>query len=148
MNYKALKAEIINDPLNRGYSAMTDQQIIDSLTKTIDRVIVGPKVVGALGIMREIGPSKGASILDKLESAAASNSTLKWVMKELTMSGIDMGHPVTRAQIDALVTAGVLTASDGAALKSIAEKTVSRAEELQLGDISKQIINNARTESW
>ena len=40
MDYVALKAEIVGDPLARGYAAMTDQQVADSLnakTRSVDR---------------------------------------------------------------------------------------------------------------
>jgi len=131
-DYAKLKNEIVIDPIVRGYGSMTDPQILDSLLKTIDRLVISPITVGALGIMREIGPSLGAGILDKLEAAATVDSRLKWFMKELTTNGIDLGNPVTRATIDELVTGGVLLASEGAALKQVAESIVSRAEELLL----------------
>ena len=39
MTSKALADEINIDPLGRGYSGMTDQQIADSLN-TVDRVVI------------------------------------------------------------------------------------------------------------
>ena len=132
VDYQRLKNEVVVDPIIRGYGSMTDQQIFDSMVNTIDRLIIKSTVVGALGIMREVGPTMGAAILDKLEAAATADSRLKWFMKELTTNGIDLGHPVTRATIDELVTGGVLLASEGAALKQVAESIVSRAEELLL----------------
>ena len=147
VDYKKLKDEITADPLVRGYSSMTDQQVVDSLN-VVDRLVVDSIIVGSLGIMREIGPTLGATILDKLEAAATVDSRLKWFMKELNINGIDIGNVVTRATIDALVTAGVLLASEGTSLKGIPEKTVSRASELGFPELSAQEINNARTMSW
>ena len=147
-DYLSLKNEIINDPLTRGYSGMTDQQIVDSLTLTVDRPIIHNVNIGSLGIMREIGPTLGATILDKLEAAATVDSRLKWFMRELNTNGIDIGNAVTRATIDELVTNSVITATEGAALKGISEKMVSRAEEQGFTDLSDQIINNARIMSW
>ena len=39
MTTKTLADEVANDPLVRGYSGMTDQQIADSLN-TVDRVVI------------------------------------------------------------------------------------------------------------
>ena len=36
MSYEALRAELINDPLTRNYTAMTNQQVVDSLN-AVDR---------------------------------------------------------------------------------------------------------------
>ena len=148
VDYKKLKDELTVDPLTRGYSGMSDQQVVDSLTLTVDRPVVNDMNVGSLGIMREIGPTLGATILDKLEAAATVDSRLKWFMKELNTNGVDIGNAVTRATIDDLVTNSVITAAEGASLKGIPEKTVSRAEELGFSELSDQVINNARTLSW
>ena len=149
MNYAALKREIETDPLGRGYAGMTDQQIADSLNTT-DRTTIVPTVVGALGIMRLVGPMMGASILDKIEAAAASDSRLKWFLRELTTNGIDLGHPVTRATIDELAVAGVITGAEAAALNQAAERTVTRAEELGLGTypVSAQMVATAKGGSY
>ncbi len=143
MNYAALKREIETDPLGRGYASMTDQQIADSLN-TADRTTIVPTVVGALGIMRLVGPTMGAQILNKLEAAAAQDSRLKWFLRELPTSGIDLGHTVTFATVDELVVAGVLTQTEADALKRAAERTVTRAEELGLGVVRAGDVQAAR----
>ena len=148
MDYAKLKAEITTDPLGLGYAGMTDQQVADSLN-ALTRTLAVSKTVGALGIMREVGPTAGATILDKLEAASAQDSRLKWFLRELTTNGVDLGHPSTRQTIDELVAGGVLTVSEGAALKGAAETAESRATELGLGDdVSAQMVNVARTGSW
>jgi len=149
MNYAALKREIETDPLGRGYAGMTDQQIADSLN-VANRTVVVPTVVGALGIMRLVGPMMGAGILDKLEASAASDSRLKWFLRELTVNGIDLGNLITRAAIDELVVAGVLTQTEAYRLKSAAERAVTRAEELGLGvyPVSAQMVQTAREGSY
>ena len=149
MNYAALKREIVTDPLGRGYASMTDQQIADSLN-TADRTTIVPTVVGALGIMRLVGPAIGAGILDKIEAAANSDSRLKWFLRELSAQGVDLGHPVTRATIDELVVTGVLTQTEADSLKRAAERTVSRAKELELGvyPVSAQMVQTAREGSY
>lgn len=80
-------------------------------------------------VMAELGPDVGASILDKLEVVSSTVSAVKWAMYGIKSdSGIDVGHPATRSKIDALVASGVLTAAEGAQLKSLAERPGSRAE--------------------
>ena len=149
MNYVQLKQEITTDPLGRGYAGMTDQQIADSLN-TADRPAIVPTVAGALGIMRLVGPALGAAILDKIEAAAGSDSRLQWFLRELTTNGIDLGHPVTRATIDELVVAGVLTQTEADAMKRSAERTVTRAEELELGvyPVSARMVATAKGGSY
>ena len=68
--------------------------------------------------------------MDKLEAASASSSTVKWALYSIKgETGIDLGHPNTRAQIDQLVAGSVLTQAEGDALKALAERTGSRAEQ-------------------
>ena len=148
MNYQALKQEIMLDPLGIGYATMTDQEVADSINAPT-RTVVESKTVGALGIMREVGPASGAAILDKLEAASAQDSRLKWFLRELTTNGVDVGHPATRQTVDDLVLVGVLTASEGGMLKAIAETQASRASELGFNEpVSAQMVNIARTGSW
>lgn len=93
--------------------------------------IVYQRMVNFRTVMAEIDPVTGASILDKLEAAASTVSAIKWALYGIKSdTGIDVGHPATRAQIDALVAGGVLTSTEGAQLKSLAERMGSRAEAL------------------
>ena len=46
MGYEALRAELNDDPLGRGYSGMTDQQCVDSLN-TVDRTRNRTTMTGA-----------------------------------------------------------------------------------------------------
>lgn len=86
------------------------------------------RFVTARTVLAELGPN-GAVVLDKLEAAAASVSAVKWGMRFITQdSGIDIGHPGTQGMIDQLVGAGVLTASEGAAVKGLALQPVRRVE--------------------
>jgi len=143
MDYARLRDELQQDPLGRGYVAMSAEQAAASLMAD-DRAVVQPFRVGALGIMREAGPAAGAAILDAIEAASASDSRLKWFLRELNTTGIDLGDPVTRATIDELVSAGVLTPSQGAVLKGAAIRMISRAEELGLGEVRPGDVDTAR----
>lgn len=143
MDYARLRDELMADPLGRGYGSMSPDQAAASLM-TENRTVIEATQVGALGIMRELGPAAGAAVLDALEAASASDSRLRWVMRELSTVGIDLGHPVTRATIQELAAAGVLTPSQLDALLSVAVRTVSRAEELGLGEVRPGDVDTAR----
>ena len=68
----------------------------------------------------------GGVILDKLEEAAAVNTSVKWAMKFLAQdAGIDIGNTATRMLIDGLVHQNVLTQSQGNSLKNLALQPVA-----------------------
>ena len=135
----------MSDPLSRGYVGMTDEQVAASLNNP-DRTVIEQTMVTAKDLMARMDPGAAATILQKLESAAASDAVVKWIMSFITGGGegIDLGHANTRAQIDALVAAGVLTATEGASLKALAQRTVSRAEELGLPEIKPWMVAHVR----
>lgn len=145
MRWDVLRSEITSDPLSRGYSSMTDDQVAASLNAK-DRVVVEQTFVTAKDLMARMDPSVAATILQKLEAEAANNPVVKWIMSFITGGGegIDLGHVNTRAQIDALVAGGVLAPTEGASLKALAERTVSRAEELGLLEIKPWMVAHVR----
>ena len=145
MRWDVLRDEVLGDPLARGYAGMTDEQVAASLN-TKDRQVVLPTLVTAKELMARMDPSVAAGILQKLEGESATNPVVKWIMSFITGGGegIDLGHVNTRAQIDALVSAGVLTATEGASLQALAERTVSRAEELGLPEIKPWMVAHVR----
>ncbi len=135
MNFQTLKQELVSDPLGRGYAGMTPSQVAASLN-TPDRAIVVPTMVNARRLMKELGPVDGAAILDKLQAASQTAPPVRWAMAFLTSeSGIDVGDPATRAQLDRLVANGVLTQTEASRIKAIAGRTVSRAQELGLPEV-------------
>ena len=145
MRWDILRSEIANDPLGRGYASMTDEQVAASLNN-LDRPVTRPTPVTAKSLMALLDPATAATILDKLEGAAASNSAVKWILSFIqgNAEGVDLGHQNTRAQIDALAVAGVLTADEASLLKSLADSLVSRAEELGLPEIKPWMVAHVR----
>lgn len=83
-------------------------------------------------VMERLGPTGGASLLDALESMAASSPPIKWAFRLLERGALDFGSAATRAQLDALVGAGVLPAPAAAALKAGAEV----ADPVSVSDVS------------
>ena len=99
-------AEILNQP-------------DDSLPVIVDivKTFIGPGTV-----MDEFGAEDGAAALNALDALQAAVPHVKWAMVLLTgATGLNVGSPVVRAQIDGLVPS-VLTAEQAQALKVLAEK--------------------------
>ena len=89
-------------------------------------------------VMERLGPTGGAALLDALESMAASSPPIKWAFRLLERGALDFGSAATRAQLDALVGAGVLPAPAAGALKAGAEV----ADPVSVSDVSAAL--NAR----
>jgi hypothetical protein len=80
------------------------------------------RFVTARAIMAEC--SGGVAILAALKSAAA-DPAVGWALQFLGQeAGLDVGDPFTQGMIGQLVTAGVLTAPQGDALKALALRPV------------------------
>lgn len=126
-----LTEELASDPLGMGYATMTDGELEATLNaKTRTRLV--STQIGFGAVMSALGASAGAALLDTIEVAAVSNSPVKWAMRLLAADNLDIGNLETRAQIDALAAAGVMTEAQAATLKALAEQPCSRAEELGL----------------
>ena len=117
-------------------SARRDAQIAAALSVGRTRPV---ETFGGYGyVMERLGPTGGAALLDALESMAASSPPIKWAFRLLERGALDFGSAATRAQLDALVVAGVLPAPAAAALKAGAEV----ADPVALDDVSNAL--NAR----
>lgn len=144
MDYSALRSEIDDDPAGKGYQ----QHLPDSPGLVVDLLnartgqMVKPRMVTARAILADCG-ALAPSILDKLEAASASNSSVKWAVRFLQQEGgIDVGHPTTQAMIDQL-TGPLFTPEEGAALKSMALQPASRAEVLGMGLVTESDLRTA-----
>lgn len=135
-----LTEEIASDPLGIGYATMTDGELEGALNaKTRTRLV--EMRIGFGAIMSALGASAGAALLDALEVVAVSSSPVKWALRLLAADNLDIGNLQTRAQIDALAAAGVMTAAQAATLKALAQQSCSRAEELGVSAIGADIRN-------
>jgi hypothetical protein len=139
-----LSDELNNDPLNRGYA----QFIPDSpgkladMMNALDFTAVKTKFVTARGVLAEYG-SAGASVLDKIDAAGASDSAVKWAMKFVTSEpGIDVGHPTTRSLLNGMVST-VLTQAEADMLLNMAIQPASRAEILGIGFVTAADVQSA-----
>lgn len=86
---------------------------------SIGRTAVQSRFVTARTVLAECG-ANGASLLDKLDAAAGSNSAVKWAMVFLRQdSGLDVGHSNTQALLQGMVPS-VLAQSESDQLKNLA----------------------------
>lgn len=104
---------------------LPDWQVADILNApdpTLPEVVeLRSAFAGPGTIMQALGPDAGAQLLDALESMAATVPRVRWAMHIIKGRGLDMSDPRTRAQIDGLVAAGILTVSNGQKIKAIGE---------------------------
>lgn len=132
-----LKTEITTDPMGLGYAPLVSAgddagvaALLNDRTRGFTRV-VSPTMVNARGLLARLGASVGASVLDKLDAAKASSPAIRWAFAFIVSAeGIDVGHAETRAMLDQLASAGVLTAAEADAIKTLAVVQASRAEVL------------------
>lgn len=105
------------------------------------------RFVTARTLLAELGPVQAEAILSALEAAAQQNALLARVLEWLTdpsKGGLDVGHSHTRSVIDSLVAASVLTGAQAAAVKAMAERTVSLAAKAGLPPIDPAHVQSAR----
>lgn len=131
MNYSKLKAEITNDPLTRGYSGMTDQQVVDSLN-TSDRNYNKPS----------IGVDEIYDALDLTEFAALSADNKARVDRILSMGGSVKVQGNVKTELASIF--GSETATRTALLAAI-KTTQTRASELGVGNVNAGDVNVARS---
>ena len=76
--------------------------IADALS--VVRVKVASTPVGIGTVLAVMAPM-GGDFLNALEAMSPSNSNVKWALKMIEQSTFDVGHPVTRAQLEAFAVA-------------------------------------------
>lgn len=147
-----LQTELTTDPLGLGYAPLiasgNDGAIAAILNdKSRGYTMIRPRLVSARAVLAEYaeGPMAAANVLDKLEQAAAANNAVKWAFFFLKADGLDVGAQATQAMLDQLAVGGVLTVAESVNLKSLALVPASRAEVLGLGEITTQMVAEART---
>lgn len=154
MDYAALKQEIENGPLAAELAPLIgtehgDTNIAALLNDaTRGDTVIRERLCTAGTLLAKLGPEMGGTVLDKLEAAAQSSSAVKWAMRLILSSGIDAGDPGTRAQLDALAQAGVLTAQEATAIKAIAVFPAARAEVAGFGIVTAGDVSRALRGPW
>ena len=147
LDYDILIAELRDDPLGRGYAEMTDEAAAAKLN-AVDVTVPYSRRVTIRDMLADLGATETAETLKALHAADDPNGLLSLAIEMLGEygdgGGLDIGHPNTRATIDQLEAAGVLTADQAAAIKGLAEHAISRAEQLDLPPLDPAHIGSAR----
>ena len=127
----SLKDELTNDPLGRGYSSMTDEQIVTSLT-TKDRpgpfpANVIPKVLSFLGR------------IDAAERAAVGLA----IYDEVNLTDVQTVTAITN-HLDDYIAKGQADESVKTAILALGENRRTRAEEIGLIKLNEGDVKAAR----
>lgn len=136
--------QLVADPV---YANMTDDviaSILNAKTITAQR----ENRLTALGVMKVLGATAGASVLDALNAVGQTNSAVKWAMMGITTQGVDMGDANTRSMLDALAAGSIISQADADALKATADILISPGEQAGLGYIYPAEIKFARTGNY
>ena len=68
------------------------------------RVITRPTPIGIGTVLAVMAPA-GGELLNALEAMGAADSNVKWALKMIEQGTFDVGHPVTRAQLQGVAAA-------------------------------------------
>ena len=68
------------------------------------RVITRPTPIGIGTVLAVMAPA-GGELLNALEAMGAADSNIKWALKMIEQGTFDVGHPVTRAQLQGVAAA-------------------------------------------
>lgn len=153
MNLIALRAELDNDPLTRGYSGMGDEAAANSLN-AVTRTCYEPISSAELLAWSGNGATDGSvpCRYERIQEAAATNAShsvrgaaiAALGMIERPDTSLDLNKPDRMLLLDALVAGGVLTAGEKTELLTMATVACSRAAELGLGNVTPSNVADAR----
>jgi hypothetical protein len=91
--------------------------LAEALSVGRTKVVSSPIGIGT--ILAAMAPN-GGDFLNALESMGATDSNVKWALEMIKQATFDVGHPVTRAQLEAFAVAVPSMADGIAALLNVA----------------------------
>lgn len=97
---------------------LTDHEAI-AAALSVGRTKVVPTPIGIGTILAVMAPS-GGEFLNALETMSVSDANVKWSLKLIEQSNFDIGHPVTREQLQAFAIAVPALAAGITALLNVA----------------------------
>lgn len=150
-----LRLEILNDELGRGYASMSDQQIANSLAlKNVasQRPLSSAELLGFTGgngrraklkaFANGSGPVEGYD--DATVAAVRNVAEVAMVFLDRDNTELDLTRPDRMGMVNALVPL-VWSAADRDALVAMAATSISRAEQLGLGEVHAGDVHAARS---
>ena len=114
MTHAEIRAAIVADQSLQALVRTDTQAVADALSAGRVKRIGFMAAIGTP--MKYLGAEAGATLLETMETLAASNPVVKWGFKLLERGELDLGLDSTRAMLDAL-----LPAEAAAILKGLAE---------------------------
>ncbi len=115
----SLKDEIIVRVAPEVLATCEPEQIAEAASA--GRVALVPSPIGIGTVLAVMAPS-GGDFLNSLEALGAADANVKWALKMIEQSTFDVGHPVTRAQLQAFSDSHPAMAPAIAALLAVAER--------------------------
>ena len=86
---------------------------------SVGRTKVVPTPIGIGTVLSEMAPI-GGDFLNALEAMSTTDANVKWALKMIEQGTFDVGHPVTRAQLEAFAIAAPQMADGITALLNVA----------------------------
>lgn len=149
MILNTLTTELRDDPLGRGYAGMTPAEI-KARGDVADRTRVYTRFASYRTLAAVLDDVEYGTVKAVLAAVAEASQRVADMIAMLAMpgddwgngGGVDFGCDSVREMLDQLVAAGHLSAELATKLKALAERTISRWEELGLsrvreGDVEK-----------
>lgn len=139
MIYELLRSELLTDPIGLGYAGTTDQQAADLLNSL------------TTGRTRARTAVPVAEIFNAIDNGAwpATGTMQDKLAAVLGMQVIDASNANTRGILGSIFPNSGATANTNQRLQALSTRTVSRAEELNLGGIPSALdVNRARSGAW
>jgi len=99
-------------------SARNDSALAAALS--VGRASTKPTPIGIGTVLAVMAPA-GGEFLNALEAMGAADSNVKWALKMIEQGTFDVGHPVTRAQLQGFAAAVPAMAPAITALLAVAE---------------------------
>jgi hypothetical protein len=130
-----LREELLNDPLGRAYASMDEIEVIHSLMEVnrdaifpikSDNLLAWSAMNGRFMKIKNLAEDDAQS--DELRSIAWAS--MKMIERDET--DLDLSLPDRAVMLDTLVSVGTLDQSDKDDLYTMATRTISRAEELNV----------------
>ena len=130
-NYAAIADEINADPLARGYAAMSDQEVADSMN-AVDRVRT----------LERLDQASVYNNIDVGEYTGLSNANKTEVWNIVQVGGAEglwvRPGDTARTRLIAIFGGGSATIT---ALGALLDQPISRAEEIGLGEVNPPVVN-------
>lgn len=142
-DYTELATEIMNDPESLGYAGKNHREIADLMNQ---KVFDGEFNATFKTIISHCGIAVCDRLINSMTAAAQNSPSISKIVSLLDNgNGINLGDPIAQQLLDSFAAnpSLPLEVSDATTIKNLASNLVSRAEQLNFGDIKEYDIRRA-----